>query len=135
MPRLTDTQVSVASERAELARNAEEIQRRKYLDVARATGIPSHQVEEVVRTYNERFGREPEPEPVKTRPTPTIPTEQMKASRIQTIELHLLAIPALTRLLDPETATRASAALQATKEALSRWEEVRDAPATSTLDG
>jgi hypothetical protein len=125
MPRLSDAQVRNASERRDLRESAEEALRRQYVDVSRATGVPAQAVAEVVELWLERHHVAVVEEPTKGPPKPTLDTELIREGKIKTIALHLVAIEALFRLLDPETASRASAALQTTREALTRWREVQ----------
>lgn len=82
-------------------------------------GVPGATVLEILREY----GRLEEPPAPKA---PTRDTASMVAGKVGTIALHLTAIEALSRLLDPETASEADSALQATKEALTRWKEVQN---------
>lgn len=129
MPSLKPQQVAVASERTKLARSAEEARARQYADVARSSGVDPHTVQVVLEMWTDRFGKpstEPEEKVKPGPPVPTLDTALIREGKIKTIALHLVAIEALVRLLDAETAERASEALQATKEALGRWKEVQN---------
>lgn len=129
MPSLSDTQAAVASERTKLARSAKEARLMQYADVARAVGLSPLDVEATMTIWEARFGKptvEPEEVVKPGPPKPTLDTALIREGKIKTIALHLVAIEALTRLLDAETAERASEALQATKEALTRWKEVQE---------